>query len=333
MNRRILKYTGLALAACLGTAGCEQTNIYSEIDYNVTLDASNTYLAGDPVRFNISGNPDNLVFYSGEEGYEYANRNRYEIPEEDVIAMTLDLQIQHRSGSDTQALDIYYTNDFAGLNGNDGAADRQLVQQMYDGGMQGWTKIAYNDPGVQQDVFLPVTTDIEDCISNLCIAFRWHPSMSDSEQDRIDTYWVNGTLTVEIEGMDVMQYDLETLFGTAVMMDESIDAYHISQGNGSIRLDTNQDITFAGGRYSEIGHYCEGWLFSTPMGFNSTTPDQGTVVKNMQNYLDSYSYTYDEPGTYQAVFVGRNANCLGSSEEVKQFQVTILSRPVGSETE
>ena len=53
----------------------------------------------------------------------------------------------------------------------------------------------------------------------------------------------------------------------------------------------------------------------------------------MQNYLDSYSYTYDEPGTYQAVFVGRNANYLGSSEEVKQFQVTILSRPVGSETE
>ena len=62
MNRRLLKYTGLFLAACLAAAACEQTNIYSDIDYNVTLDASNTYLAGDPVRFNISGNPDNLVF-------------------------------------------------------------------------------------------------------------------------------------------------------------------------------------------------------------------------------------------------------------------------------
>lgn len=330
MNRRPLTYACLALAGCLAVAGCEQANIYSEVDYNVTLDPSNTYYAGDPVRFNITGNPENLVFYSGEDGHEYANRNRYEIPEEDVIAMTLELQIQHRSGNAPQALDIYYTNDFAGLNGNDGAADRALVQQMYDDGMPGWTRIEYDDPGVQQDVFLPVTTDIQNCISNLCIAFHWHPSMSDEEHDKIDTYWVNGTLTVEIEGMDVMQYDLETLFGTAVMMDETIDAYHMNSGNGSIRLDTNQDITFAGGRYSEFGHYCEGWLFSTPMGFNSTTPDQGTVVKNMQNYLDSYEYTYSEPGTYQAVFVGRNANYIGSSEEVKTFRVTVLNRPAGS---
>ena len=321
--RRIL-YIALSLLL-LSLAGCTQQNIYTEVDYNVTLDPSNTYYAGDPVVFNISGNPDYVIFYSGEDGHRYEYRNRYEAPSEDVRSMTLDLQIQHRWGNAQPALDIYFTNDFAGLAGNDGAADRALVKSMLDGGMQGWTKVDYKDSGAKQNVYVPVSADVSDCITNLCIAFHWHPDEG-ADPDRMDSYYVNGTLTVDIEGVsDPVVYDLSTLVGTAVMMDESLDAYHINSGNGSIRLDTDQDITFAGGNYSNIGHRCEGWLFSTPRAFNVTSPDESIVVKNIQNYAGPFEYTYSEPGTYQAVFVGRNADYLGSSEEVIELQVTVLS--------
>lgn len=54
------------------TAFCAcQHDIVRNTDFTVTLDSSNTYVAGDPVRFNIEGEVDNIVFYSGETGLQY----------------------------------------------------------------------------------------------------------------------------------------------------------------------------------------------------------------------------------------------------------------------
>lgn len=337
MIKRLFPY--ILLSLLLLTAGCEQKGMYTEVDFNVTLDASNTYYAGEPVVFNISGNPDNLVFYSGEMGSDYRYHDRYQVPEEDVEAMTLSLSLQHRFG-DTggKALDIYYTNDFKGLSGNDAQADKVLLQEMLDGGMQGWTKVEYKDETVKSGVWETVTADLSGCISNLCIAFHWHPD-ADEEGERIDTYFANGELTVDISGTETSRYDLETLMGTTtVMMSDQIeDPYHRENTNGWIRFGlSDAAISFAGGFYIKnpndgsagIDHTCEGWLVSTPRAFNSAEPDTGTAIKNIQNYLPSYSYTYEEPGTYDAVFVGANSNYMGASQEVKHVRVTVLPAPI-----
>ena len=326
MIKRLFPY--IALAVLLPVTGCEQKGMYSDVDFNVTLDASNTYYAGDPVVFNFSGNPDNLVFYSGEMGADYQYHDRYQVAEEDVESIALDLSVQHRFGNPDPALDIYYTNDFAGLAGNDAQADKALLQEMFDGGMQGWTKVIYNDAGAKQDFWEPVTADLTDCISNLCIAFHWHPD-ADEDGEKVDTYFVNGELTVNVKGMEPARYDIETLMGTTtVMMSDQIeDPYHRENKNGWIRFGlSNAAISFAGGNYKEIGHSCEAWLVSTPRAFNSAEPDTGVAIKNVQNYLPNYSYVYEEPGTYIATFVGTNSNYMGSSEEVRQIQVTILDR-------
>ena len=60
MKRYILIFASLFLAL-----SCQQDIVY-EADYVVTLDKSNTYIAGTPVRFNFSGNVDNILFYSGD---------------------------------------------------------------------------------------------------------------------------------------------------------------------------------------------------------------------------------------------------------------------------
>ena len=174
MTDRLLPYIAGAMGVLFLSAGCEQANIYSEVDFNVTLDPSNTYVAGEPVRFNISGNPDNLLFYSGEIGHAYQYRDRYEVPVEQVTSIVLDMNIEHRYGEkDHSALEIYYTNEFPGLNGNDAQADVALVKGMYEGGMSGWTKVDFEDPGPKADVTFQVQTgNMKDCVDNLCIAFH-----------------------------------------------------------------------------------------------------------------------------------------------------------------
>ena len=42
------------------------------------------------------------------------------------------------------------------------------------------------------------------------------------------------------------------------------------------------------------------------MQLNSVERDTGDVVKNLQNDLYKFQYTYDEPGYYKATFHGFN---------------------------
>ena len=122
-------------------SGCTQNDILYDVDYNVTFDPSNTYLAGDPVKFNFTGEVDNILFYSGETGSEYQYRDRYTIPVEEVTKATLRLDVISRYGSYAGGLDVYYTDKFSGLDRNDPEADRATIASMSgDMAAAGWIK-------------------------------------------------------------------------------------------------------------------------------------------------------------------------------------------------
>lgn len=332
MTRKLL-YAAFLLPVLF--SGCTQKDIYSEVDYNVTLDPSNTYVAGEPVTFNFTGDVENIIFYSGEIGSEYQYRDRYTVSTDEIESATLNLRIEPRYGEGT--LDVWYSTSFTGLNGSDGDADRATLQAMEDsedadGNLDGWQKITVWDADNPEQSLTErsVSIDVSESLDNFSLAFLWDHERADVTQRH---YYVNGDVSIVVPSYGTITTDLSSFVWTPVMMNTELDAYHKNSGNGSIVLDGDQDIHFNGCGAGDLEYTLKGWCVSTPQSLNSVTNDQGTVIKNMQNYMSSYSYTYDEPGTYQAVFVGRNANYLGSSEEVKQFQVTILSRPVGSETE
>lgn len=44
----------------------------------------------------------------------------------------------------------------------------------------------------------------------------------------------------------------------------------------------------------------------------------------MQNYMTSYEYVWNEPGTYVVTFVGINTNYAGASQLVKEFKITVF---------
>ena len=308
-------------------ASCQHDVIY-EVDYNVTLDPANTYYAGEPVKFNLTGDVDNLLFYSGETGSQYMYKDRYEVPIEDVVSANLHLDIRGRYGfiADYEALEIWVSKDFDGINGsNDPDGDRAKVKKMVEEGMPGWVKLPFTD--VNKDQFFGYDFEMNDYLSNLSIAFHWKPNDPTKTQR---TFWINGKISLEMAGTEPSVMTLTDLGFKSLMMNEEVDAYKKNAGNGSIRFDNAVnagEICYQGCSGNVLTYAIDGWVFTSPRPLNKVANDKGIVVKNLQNYIHEYVYTWDKPGTYEVVFVGRNENYAASSEQLHKYTITILEKP------
>lgn len=309
----------IALAASI-LCSCEH-DIEREAHYNVTLDPENTYIAGTPVRFNIDGEIDNLLFYSGETGSRYIYKDRYTVPSEDVKAAVIDMDFQARYGN-AGAMEIWVSKDFTGLSGEDGETDRQLIRSMVEGGMQGWSKLDYQEGASTK--WSEQSFDLSEYVDNFCIAFHWCPTDPTATQR---TYWINGELSLELEGTEPTKMDLSELAFKTVMMNEEIeDPYKKNAGNGSIILNNPNTaaLIFQGVGGNALTYALDGWAISTPAPLNKVANDKPTVIKNIQNYLHTYEYTWTKPGTYKVTFVGTNESHLHSDSMVQEMSVTIL---------
>ena len=320
------KYISILFAGVLCLASCQHDVIY-EVDYNITLDGENTYYAGDPVKFNITGDVENLLFYSGETGSQYIYKDRYEVPVEDVLSANLHLDIRGRYGyiADYEALEIWVSKEFPGINGNsDPDGDRAIVKKMVEDGMPGWYKLPFSD--VNKDQFFDYDFPMNEYLSNLCIAFHWRPKDPALTQR---TYWINGKITLEMQGTEPSEMTLTDLGFKSLMMNEEVDAYKKNAGNGSIRFDNAVnagEICYQGCSGNVLTYAIDGWVFTTPRPLNKVANDKGIVIKNLQNYMHEYVYTWDKPGTYKVTFVGRNENYASSSEQVFEYTITILEK-------
>ena len=319
----MVKNISILLAAALLAGACVQ-DIVEQVDCTVRLDAANTFMAGDPVRFNIGGQPDNILFYSGETGAQYRFKDRFSVPVEQVNSATLTIDYQARYGY-ADGLDVYVSNSFTGLKGDDGAADRATVQAMVDGGMAGWTKLTYDEGS--STVWTHQSYDVGTMLDNFTIAFHWHPKRDGKSAQR--TYWINGNIALDMEGSAPSTMSLMALDPIVVMMNEELDPYHKNAGNGSVRFDnpTAASLVFQGAGATVLDYALDGWVFTKPSALNRVENDKGSVIKNLQNWMDSYEYVYEEPGNYTATFVCVNANCLGSSEQVKEVRFAVIEKP------
>lgn len=306
----------------MALSACEQQVVY-DVDYNVTLDPSNTYLAGEPVKFNFTGNVDNLLFYSGETGSQYIYRDRYVVPMENVIAATLDMSVLAQYGN-ANGMSIYLTDTFEGLSGNDGEADRATMKSLLDGGMQGWTKLEYVDS--KSGVTTSFNEDISGYMDNFCVAFHWNPIRDGKSAQR--TYKINGSVSIEMDGVEPATMDFSEMGFKILTMNEETDPYAKNKGNGYINDNkSGYVLTCQGCAATVLDYAIDAWAISTPTALNKVSNDKGTVIKDLQNYMDSYEYTWNEPGTYTVTFVGVNANYKATSTEIHEFTVTILENP------
>ena len=234
----------------------------------------------------------------------------------------MNIEYQARYG-EAGALEVWVSNSFEGLNGSDGAADRAAIKAMVDGGMEGWTKLDYQEGASTK--WTSQNYDLKDYMSGFSIAFHWNPPTNTKTQR---TYWINGEITLNLEGMNPSVIDFTSLDLVSVMMNEEIeDPYYKNNGNGTINLNKRvADIVMQGVGANALPYAIDGWLISKPIPLNKVSNDQGTVIKNLQNYLHTFEYTWTEPGTYTVTFVGTNSNYAGRSEKVHEFTIIVLPK-------
>ena len=313
------------LLVALVSASCENPD-YVPAEYNVRLNEANSYRVGEPVRFDITGNVDNLLFYSGETGHEYKYYNRYLVAPSDIRAAKFAMDIQCLYGYEG-ALDIYLSGTFDGLGGENAEADRTRIREMVEGGMEGWTKCDYQD-GTQR-VWYSHEFDLKEYVDKCSIAIHWHPTRTDPGTGAAisqRTYWINANLVTDFgQGMNTI--NIRNIDWIPVMMNSYYDAdpYLINKGNGYINFNrSGADLIMQGVSNTALDFDIDGWLFSKPMALTAVQNDQPLVIKDMQNYMTSYEYVWSEPGTYVVTFVGINSNYAGASKLVKEFKITVF---------
>lgn len=313
----------LYIFAALSFAACSHDDISQAVALDIRLDSSNTYKAGETVNFLVDGNADNLLFYSGETGSQYKYKDRYNVSAESVKSAKLELEIKSQYGN-PEGLDIYVSNKFEGLLGNDGAADRATIKKLEAGKMAGWKKMGFDE---QTNKWTLNSIDVNDCLDNFCMAIHWHPKRDGKNAQR--TYLVNGGISLEIEGAAPAKLKISDMGLISVMMNEEIaDPYKKNSGKGSIIFNAPQtaEIQFKGVAANDLPYALDGWVFCVPSKLDKVPNDKGLVVKNMQNYVKSFQYIYMQPGTYTATIVGTNRNYKGSSSEVREMKVIITDK-------
>lgn len=314
----------IALCSC-------QHDIERVVDFNITLATGNTYVVGEPVRFDISGDVDNLLFYSGEHGASYEYTDRTELPMSAVTDLTISADYMAKYAVPGH-LEVWVTDNFDGLysTGNAEADSAAFAAIAADPAAAGWMRLNYDEGASAQWTYetysLTDSTGFNVASDKMCLAFHW---CAPEEVVFQRQYGLNGILEYKAAGRTFTKTYKDLGFKTISLNEDTF--YNATTYNGcKFQYNTRDAQIFFNGfdtknKEGYISPYkWDLWMVSTPFKTFPVDSDKGTVIKNVQNSLDSYEYTWNEPGTYTVVFVGTCANYLGSSEQVRTLIVNIV---------
>lgn len=269
----------------------------------VSLD-QDEYKAGTPVTFCFEGDPDNIVFYSGENGHRYENRHRTEAD----CSIYFDFSTQVRSGDIKKNLKVYLSTDFSGIYD---AADVQAAE---------WTDISDCFRfSTGQDNFPSGELMLDRYLENIgeegifFIAFRYTGNANQ---------WIIRSSDVDImtpENVRTVMADMSSIGWRTVDCGNPEASWDFNGSrlyfNGNVNADDNDD-----------------WAISTALHAKKVDPDKGTALKNLSTRMNQFTYTYNEPGTYRAVFETSSVWYSGGSHSISEIEVKITGEGSGQET-
>lgn len=306
------KIIHIVLLITLMFQGCERKEI---ADLNVDLNAEKTtYEVGEEVLFSIAGNPEQLTFFSGEEGHKYAYRNRTVAESK---AITLEFATNRRYGSDAlhpNSLRLFASQRFAGNYTPEGIMEQE------------WTEVtaAFTLSGSQNDNDTYVSSGEVDLntLANLGLvidpdkplyfAFKYTGNTG-STQPR---WWINkfdiNTITTDEQILPITS--LQDAGWVSIGLHDSPVSWILS----------TDGLRFQGGSETILSNTV--YAVSKGLNINAITPDVGVALKNMSTRLDKYAHVYTTPGTYEVVFVAANTNIYGSNTVVKTMTLEITEK-------
>lgn len=281
----------VALVSCL------QDDIPSA-SLKVGLD-KNEYYVGDTVTFLFDGDPDNIVFYSGEDGHNYALKDRLYADNDLFVNFTSFV----RSGI-YRNIQFLVSNNFNGLYDTESVA-AATWQDLSD--KVTFSEGADNVPSGSVNL-KSYASDNND--GYLYVAFRYK-GLDIVQQNT----WVIRAITVNKvspEGISTEVGKMSTMGWQAVDFANTNTGWTI----------TSAQLLMDGKK--EPGN--DDWVISKGFKIKESESDSGIALKNISTQLNKYQYVYLKAGTYKAVFDTSSNWHSGSKQSLTEVVIEVKER-------
>ena len=318
-----LKHATLCSLVLLILSSC-MTELKQELTFGATVNTATAQLVKDTIvvkkdstfSFNFTGNPQNIVFYSGEDGLDYKSINTTEIPVSQIDSCFLKFDVTPTGTNSVipNTLSLLLSDNFTGLtNGSSYLTDSTNIRN--NSSLFTWadSTLACGFPttsGVKKSVKMNMMKYMS---KRVCFQFKYQTIQNTIVQPSWTianlkfVRYQKGKLPVEMLAANLGLISFDILY-------KSYAYAPYSQNPGTWDKKTNTaNIVMSS---TPIGKPMnEDYLINSPILLNAFTPSTGIVVKNLSNNLADYSYKYSSTGIYNVTFVASNENFLDNGQQ------------------
>ena len=284
------------------------------------VNASSTKVgAGSSVEFTFTGNADEVVFWSGEEGHDYENRNNGGSVGADV---TMSFLTYLQAGAQSAPLSLKSSTDFTGE-----ATEAAILAATWKDISDRFTFCTDYSPQVSPantDSFTPSGTgNVSDIFgegNKAYLCFFYHV-------DAFDSGLNNGRTQAYVSGVNITS----TLDGsTGVLYSQTQDNVTVIPGVSYDEDKTKPSISASYVRFTSTFKPTDvrnAYLLLPEIerATMSLSPDSGVALTDTEGKVPSgWSYTFAAPGTYHVVFVYKYTSVSGVKEEISEFTIEVV---------
>lgn len=305
----------LLAAALAGVAGCNQEEKVETPAFEATTSGT-VFKTGEPVVFSLGGNPDFIVFYSGEPGnaYDYRDRDRIEKAETTLSFMTK-TQAGTKGKANPANAPIFYSTDFDGEYTEEGL-DRATWKDLSD---------KFELPTDTEQSVPAGTLYIDDLFpedgSPLYLLYDYHVKQHTGSNGRTQ--------------VDIMNFNVNgiTPAGTTTLYNLKNAGFQFVYDAGYLTNNTKQEPDVNASRImlrtdfkptSDMRVRAVSGPIHRPDDVNSG-PDGGVGIKAVADpTMTTWRHTYDTEGEYVVTFVASNANVYGRKDAVRELRITVV---------
>lgn len=290
----------LIISCCIALFSCTKLKV-DEPAFEVSVEKT-TIQKGEEIVFHFTGNPDNIVFYSGEPGANYSQRNRSYGDGIPQLNFTSYLQ----NAGETNTLQLLISTDYTGDSANIASANWIDI-----------TSRAILSTGT--DKTASGTIDLSEFGSlnkPVYFAFRY---LGYKDASKKQPTWTIRTFNVEnlfADGYASPNALITQLGWRAFNIKNTTAGWAIASDGATLSIN--------GTGSGSVNEDNDDWVISRAVDLKKAKPDLGVPIRSLNTVpLLSYPFTYDSSGTYKATFLAFNKTIDEEKAVVREVTITV----------
>lgn len=305
----------LALTVGLLMLSCNKLeDVDAPMDFSVTTQRD-TYAVGELVKFNMTGSPDVISFYTGELGHNY-----------DFIGgrianckFFIDFESQRLDGTQKDQIRILVSNNFDGTKTLEGVNAPDVTWKDYS------DQFAFPEDGDRSPNFPSTSVDITEMIikdtTEIYVAVKHvvkdQTVYGTGNLNRIKNFTITSKYETISNKIFTYQASDWTLFSTP---NKEVDRAEVQPAQ--IQLRNNYRTT------ESRQAYTEDWVVAGPIQIIKVMdfgPDRAIGIKGVTDiFQNTYNHTFEYPGAYKVVFRAQNVNIDKQQEKFVTLDINVI---------